>query len=155
MRNLIVALLAVFMVSSSCLAQTKQTNTKQTETKQTETKQVETKQTDIVEVMYFHGKTRCVTCQAIETNAQEVVEKDFAKELKSGKVKFTIVDISTKEGEKIADSYEVTWSSIFVNKWKNGKETRNDMTKFAFSTAKNTPEKFREGLREKITESLK
>ena len=39
-----------------------------------------------VEVVYFHGKQRCITCMAIEKAAREVVEKDFAKE-KRRKVK--------------------------------------------------------------------
>ena len=70
----------------------------------------QTKVRDHVEVMYFHGKQRCVTCMAIEKYAKEVVEKDFANEKKSGKVVFKIVDISTDEGEKIAKEYRVTWS---------------------------------------------
>ena len=43
------------------------------------TMMAQTKVKDHVEVMYFHGKQRCVTCMAIEKNAREVVEKDFAK----------------------------------------------------------------------------
>lgn len=42
---------------------------------------------DRVEVLYFHGKQRCATCMAIEQQAREVVEKDFANEQKSGKIK--------------------------------------------------------------------
>ena len=72
---------------------------------------------DRVEVIYFHGKQRCATCMAIEKNAKEVVNTLFANELKNGTVIFKTVDISTPEGEKIADKYEVTWSSLFVNKW--------------------------------------
>lgn len=109
---------------------------------------------DHVEVMYFHGKQRCVTCMAIEKNAREVVEKDFAKEVKSGKVVFKIVDISTAEGAKIAKDYRVTWSSLFVNGWKNGKETRNDMTQFAFKNARKHADEFKKGVKEKIKKQL-
>lgn len=83
---------------------------------------------DRVEVIYFHGKQRCATCRAIEKNTQEVVNTLFADELKNGSVVFKTVDISTPEGEKIADKYEVTWSSLFVNKWNDGKESRNNLT---------------------------
>ena len=55
-----------------------------------------------------------------------------------------------KEGEKIADRYEVTWSSLFVNRWKDGQEQRNNMTEFAFSKATSDPEGFKAGLKEKI-----
>ena len=103
----------------------------------------QTKVKNHVEVMYFHGKQRCMTCMAIEKNAREVVEKDFANEKKSGKVMFKVVDISTDEGAKIAKDYRVTWSSLFVNGWKNGKEKRNDMTQFAFKNARKRTVLFR------------
>lgn len=101
---------------------------------------------DRVEVIYFHGKQRCATCMAIEKNAKEVVNTLFANELKNGTVVFKTVDISTQEGEKIADKYEVTWSSLFVNKWKDGKESRNNLTEFGFGNARNNSDGFRKVL---------
>lgn len=115
----------------------------------------QTKVKDHVEVMYFHGKQRCMTCMAIEKNAREVVEKDFAKEKKKGKVVFKVVDISTDEGAKIAKDYRVTWSSLFVNSWKNGKEKRSDMTQFAFKNARNNADEFKKGVGGKIKELMK
>ncbi len=110
---------------------------------------------DKVEVIYFHGKQRCATCLAIEKNARELVNSEFANEVKNGTVVFRTVDISTPEGEKIADKYEVTWSSLFVNGWKDGRETRNNMTEFGFVNARKNPEGFKEGLAETIRKSLK
>ena len=92
---------------------------------------------------------------AIEKNTREVLNSMFANELRSGKIVFKIVDISTPDGEKIADRYEVTWSSLFVNKWKGGKETRDNMTEFAFSNARKNPDAFKKTLAEKIRQSLK
>lgn len=110
---------------------------------------------DRVEVVYFHGKQRCATCMAIEKNTKEVINELFANELKKGTVVFKTVDISTTEGEKIADKYEVTWSSLFVNKWKNGKESRNNLTEFGFGNARKNPDAFRKGLADQIRQSLK
>lgn len=110
---------------------------------------------DRVEVIYFHGKQRCPTCIAIEKNTIEVINDIFADDLKNGALVFKTVDFSTPEGEKIADRYEVTWSSLFVNKWKDGTETRNDMTKFGFGNARKNPETFKQGLADKIRQSLK
>lgn len=110
---------------------------------------------DRVEVIYFHGKQRCATCQAIERNAKELVNTMFANEVKNGTVVFKTVDISTPEGEKIADKYEVTWSSLFVNKWENGEETRNNLTEFGFSNARNNPNGFKNGIAKKIRQLLK
>lgn len=110
---------------------------------------------DRVEVVYFHGKQRCLTCRAIEKNTTEVLNDMFAKELKNGSLVFKTVDITSPEGEKIADKYEVTWSSLFVNKWQDGKESRNNMTEFGFGNARKNPEEFKKGLADKIRQSLK
>ncbi len=119
--------------------------------------QVETKaaEVDRVEVIYFHGKQRCTTCQSIEQGTREVMAENFGEDMKTGKVVFRVVDISEKEGEEVADRYEVTWSSLFVNRWKDGKEQRNNMTEFAFEKAVSDAEGFKEGVKTKIEELRK
>ena len=119
------------------------------------TSNAESSENDRVEVIYFHGKQRCATCMAIKKNTEEVVNTLFADELKNGSVVFKTVDISTPEGEKIADQYEVTWSSLFVNQWKEGKENRNNLTEFGFGNARTNPDEFKKGLADKIRQSLK
>lgn len=109
----------------------------------------------IVEVLYFHGKQRCPTCIAIGDNSKDVVYKDFSNQVKAGQVRFKEIDISTSEGEKIADRYHVTWSSLYVNQWKNGKEKRNDMTRFGFENARSNTTAFRTGLKNQINQLLK
>ena len=109
---------------------------------------------DRVEVLYFHGAQRCVTCNAIEAETKALLDSVYAKEIKAGKVVFKEVDISKKENEKLADKYEVTWSSLFVNGWKEGQETVNNMTDFAFSYVKAAPDTFRKGVREKVDSLL-
>lgn len=115
----------------------------------------QTKVNGHVEVMYFHGKQRCVTCMSIEKYAREVVNTAFTKERNNGKVIFKVVDISTTEGAKIARDYRVRWSSLYVNGWKDGKEKRNDMTQFAFRNARNHTDVFKKGVSEKIKELMK
>ena len=108
-----------------------------------------------MEVLYFHGKKRCATCMAIEKNTKDVIETQFADELENGTVIFRIIDISEPENEKIADKYEVTWSSLFVSQWKDGKETYENLTEYAFANARTSPDIFKSGLTEKINELLK
>jgi len=144
MKKLLFALLAVLTLSSCGNSQ----NAKAQST-------TKTTQTEYIEVLYFHGKQRCITCNAIEKLTKEVLDKDFAQQVKDGKVIFKVIDISTKAGEKVADKYEVTWSSLFINKWKDGKEVKNNMTDFGFSYAKNSPEVFKAGVKKKIDELLK
>ncbi len=100
---------------------------------------------DVVEVLYFHGKQRCATCLAVEKNTKELVETSFSDRLKSGELVFKSVDIS--ENEKLADKYEVSFSSlIVVNHDKSGKEVVEDMTDFAFLNARTKPEDFKKGV---------
>ena len=108
---------------------------------------------DVVEVLYFHSKQRCASCIAIEKHTKELVDSAYAEELKNGKLVFKSVDI-TKD-EHIADKYEVSWSSLIVIDYdKNGEEKVENMTEFAFATARNTPEKFKNGSAEKINRML-
>lgn len=116
---------------------------------------VQNTENDRVEVVYFHGKQRCPTCMAIENRTREVIDSVFADELQNGTLIFRIVDISTPEGEQLADRYEVSWSSLFVNRWKDGEESRNNMTEFGFANVRNNPDTFKTGLGEKIREALK
>lgn len=97
-----------------------------------------------VEVLYFHGKKRCATCMAIETNAKEAVESNFADQLKEGNVVFRVVDITDKENESIVSKYEVAWSSLFIVDHQGDKETSRNMTEFAFGNARRSPDVFKE-----------
>lgn len=108
--------------------------------------------TDGVEVLSFHTKKRCPTCIAIERLTREVVETQFAEPLADGSLVFRVVDIS--QDEALADRYEVTWSSLFVNKHKDGRERVNDLTKFAFANARTNPEKFKAELMAQIEKLL-
>lgn len=108
-----------------------------------------------IEVLYFHGAQRCITCRAIEANTGALLDSLYSKEKAVGRIIYKVIDISKKENEAIADKYEVTWSSLFVNSWIDGKENVNNMTEFGFSNAKNAPDKFKEGIKSKIDELLK
>lgn len=109
---------------------------------------------DGVEVLYFHGKQRCATCIAIEKGTQEVMEKDLADAVRKGEVKFRTIDISCEENEAVAEKYEVTWSSLFVVKHKDGVETVENLTEFAFGNARKSPEVFKAGVVKTIREML-
>ena len=110
---------------------------------------------DHVEILYFHGKQRCATCMAIEKNTKEAIEAQFASELKNGTVIFKMIDISKTENEKIVEKYEVTWSSLFISKWKDGKETCENITEYAFANTRKASDTFKNGVIEKVNALLK
>lgn len=108
---------------------------------------------DMVEVVYFHGSQRCATCMAIEKNTKELIEAAFTKSAGSGRLAFRTVDIT--EERTLAKKYEVSWSSLIIVDYdKSGNESAKNLTEFAFSNARNAPDKFKAGLSEQITEML-
>ena len=110
---------------------------------------------DFVEILYFHGKQRCMTCRSIEQNTKELLESKFQRQMKEGKVVYRVIDISMKDNAQLAEKYEVTWSSLFLVQHKNGKEKAENLTEFAFGHSRTQPETFKRGLAEKINQSLK
>lgn len=104
-----------------------------------------------LEVLYFHGKQRCITCNAIERLTNEVLSESFFKQLGSEEIVVRVIDISKEENETIADKYEVTWSSLILVKG----DTIRNMTEVGFSYAKNSPDIFKEKLKIEIDELLK
>ncbi|MGL4519766.1 MAG: nitrophenyl compound nitroreductase subunit ArsF family protein [Phocaeicola sp.] len=103
-------------------------------------------QSDITEVLYFHGKQRCITCNAIEKLTKEVIDS-----LANEKVVMKIIDISQKENEATADKYEVTWSSLILDR---GGKVEN-LADMGFSYAKGQPDVFKAKLVEAISNITK
>ena len=109
-----------------------------------------------VEVRYFHGKQRCITCRSIEKCAKEVLEESFASQQKKKKISMKVFDISTEQGKPVAADHKVSFSSLFIVKIdKKGKETRIDLTRQGFQYAKRNPGEFKKILKEEITKALK
>lgn len=109
------------------------------------------KENTAVEIIYFHGKQRCATCMAIEKETKDLVEGELAQHVKDGKVKFSVVDMSTEEGKKLAAQYKVSFSSLFVVTM----DGAQDLTRFAFSNARTNPEEYRKELKNKVVKAIK
>lgn len=111
-------------------------------------------QSDGVEVLCFHGAKRCVTCTAIENGAKEVAETCFAGQIEAGDMSFRIIDITQPENAALAEKYEIAWSSILLVRRRDGRETVNDLTQFAFANARTNPDKFKAELKTAIEKLL-
>ena len=127
-------------------------STKSSKTR-TDTTAVVEEVNDHVELIYFHGKQRCITCRAIEKFSKEVVDSLVATGVPADELSFKVIDIN--ENEALADSYEVAGSSLFLVKYNGGHETRDNLTSFGFGNAKSKPDVFKQGLTEKIKTALK
>lgn len=110
-------------------------------------------QKNTIEVFDFHTTNRCVTCKAIEANTKYTLETYFAKELKSGKITFKVINIDKKENEKLAEKFQAAGTSLFLNVISEKKEKQIDLTNFAFSYGKKQAE-FSEKLKSTIEKEL-
>ena len=76
-----------------------------------------------VKVMYFHGPMRCHGCIVIENETKATMEGVFDKEIKSGKVKFDIIDFHKEENEHYIDKYKLETQTLIIAKFVDGKQT--------------------------------
>ncbi len=161
MRRVFFSAIALVLVMSSSISSSKgkSTNSENTECTIVEVEKEKTickkePKGEVVEVLYFHDKQRCNTCRTIEDLTRKVIYKRFAKELKIDKLQLSIIDISTPTGEAIAHRYNVTKSSLFINKWSGGKEVIDNLTDMDFTMATRSPDEFKKQIEARIASQL-
>lgn len=98
-----------------------------------------------VQVYYFHGDRRCVTCKAVGKVALETVLANDQEQ-----VVFLDVNIDQAENATLAEQYEVASSSLIVT---NGSQVK-DLTADAFALARNEPAELKALLQEVIDAQL-
>jgi hypothetical protein len=136
MRYLLLTLITVVALStnSGCSNATKGTE---------QTANISTQE---VNVYYFHYSRRCLTCNAVET-----VTKSALYELFEDKVSFTSYNLDETDGESKGKELEISGQTLLVVSG----ETRLNLTNEGFMHARNSPEKLKEILNEKIEPLLK
>jgi hypothetical protein len=109
--------------------------------------------TNQIEVIDFHSTHRCMTCNAIEANTKYTLETYFSKELANQKITFKTVNVDEEANVKIAEKFEATGTSLFLNVIVDGNETKIDLTEFAFMSG-NNQEEFSAELKSKLESEL-
>lgn len=71
-------------------------------------------------VYYFHSNIRCPTCRAIESQAHEVVQTDFASMAKKGDVVWKVLNYEQAEGVKLAKKFEIQMPVIVIVRMRAG-----------------------------------
>ena len=139
MKQLLILSISLFLISCSGKAQNKAVEN-----------QVKK---NTIEVFDFHTTNRCITCKAIEANTKYTLETYFAKELKSKKIIFKVINIDLKENEKLAEKFQASGTSLFLNIIGEKNEKQIDLTNFAFTYGKKQKE-FSEKLKVTIEKEL-
>ena len=107
-----------------------------------------------IEVIDFHSTNRCFTCNAIEANTKYTLDTYFASELESGKITFQIINVDDEVNQDIAENFEASGTSLFLNVIINNNETKINLTNFAFMKGRKQKE-YSEELKAKIDSELR
>lgn len=77
-----------------------------------------------VNVYYFYGKPRCVTCTKIETYTKSTVES-----MNDKNIIFKSIDMDKPENKKMINKYGLFTKSVVISKNKAGKEQWKNLDK--------------------------
>jgi hypothetical protein len=108
-----------------------------------------------VKVYYFHPEERCPIDQSIEANTKNVMQSAFREKIKDGTIDFRIINTDDKANAKLVSGFDINAQALYLVKIVKGKETKLDMTKFAFDYGQSNPLKFKKGLKDEIEKNLK
>lgn len=88
---------------------------------------------DKVQVYYFHGKQRCVTCLTVEEITEGTMQGVFGE---NSEVQYHAVDFTERENASLTEKYEIVFSSLVIARG----ESFTDITNDAFAMAVGNPE---------------
>lgn len=71
-------------------------------------------------VYYFHGNTRCATCQAIESQSHEVVQTHFADELQNRAVVWKVLNYEGPAGADLAKKFKIQMPVVVLARMQDG-----------------------------------
>jgi hypothetical protein len=86
-----------------------------------------------VNVYYFYGRQRCVTCITLQEVAKDAIMSNFEG---NQDVAFHEIDFSQRENGALADKYEIVFSSLIIA----NNEAHKDLTDEAFAMVMSNPE---------------
>lgn len=86
------------------------------------TMDIKSPKADKIEVFLFHTTQRCISCINIGKFAKQTLDDNFQEELNSGKVVFREINIDLPENYELAEKFQASGSSLFVNTVRGGKD---------------------------------
>lgn len=90
--------------------------------------EVNLKPAEKVQVFVFHSNNRCYSCVTMGEYAEATIEESFQNEIKEGKVEFKEINVDLPENKEVAQKFEATGSSIFINTIIDGEDNIKEET---------------------------
>mgnify|MGYP002476537137 CR=1 FL=1 len=80
---------------------------------------------DTLTVYYFHTTYRCHSCTLLEKYTRDAVMKNFPAEIKSGGIKFVVLNIEQEPNRHFVQDYQLSFKSVVVSvQGEKGREKR-------------------------------
>ncbi|MAT15061.1 MAG: hypothetical protein CMJ46_07300 [Planctomyces sp.] len=71
-------------------------------------------------VHYFHGSTRCITCEAIESQTEATVKEHFQPQLAAGDLAWKISNYEDPRNAEIASQFEIVMPVVVIERYAGG-----------------------------------
>ena len=121
-----------------------------TEVQKTDVQKSETVSSEELQVYYFHNTKRCATCNAVEDETKVALEMFYEGNMQDGTMNFTSLNLEDEEGEKMAQTLQVSGQTLLIVKG----DSRVNLTNEGFMNARTNPTKFHEILKTQIDQLL-
>lgn len=105
-----------------------------------------------VKVYYFHNSARCASCRTLEKYTRQTIEEFFQPELRDEKIEYKAVNVDLPKNKELAQKYEASGSSLFINRVIDGQDNiEQDTTAWRLLSDEN---RFKSYLADKINSYL-
>jgi hypothetical protein len=95
---------------------------------------------EVTRVTYFSSDVRCTTCVRIERMTREVVERNFAPELRSGRIAFQVVNLDGPGNAHFIQDYRLISKTVIVSDLARGEEIRWENLQQVWTTQRDEQE---------------
>ena len=107
-----------------------------------------------IEAYYFHGNSRCYTCNTIEAYTKETLESDFAEEIAHKDLLFRVINAETPENYHFIQEFQLTNPTVILARKEEGQVLQFKNLNQVWKLVKNK-EQFRTYIREEVRAMLK
>ncbi len=70
-----------------------------------------------LQAYYFHGNSRCYTCNTIETYAKETLEQEFAEEIANKDLSFQALNAEEPENRHFIQDFQITNPTVILARY--------------------------------------
>jgi len=104
-------------------------------------------------VYYFHGTRRCFSCITVETNAAQVIEDNFQRQVTDGSLKWMPLNMDDPGSEELTEKFGIKTNTLVVAKMAEGNYTEYNKLKKVWQLI-DDPEGFSEYVTDEINTFL-